>query len=78
MLGLKKEFPAYSCADLKKHGREDLESGSYFIERKGKKESTKQYCDMTTDEGGWTLFFTYRHHPYEMTMIEKGENLPVD
>jgi hypothetical protein len=41
VLGIKKEFPAYSCEDLKLHGREDLMSGTYFIDPKGKKEPSK-------------------------------------
>ena len=34
---------------------------------------------MTEDGGGWTLFFVYRHHPYEKTNIEvKTDELPQD
>ena len=33
---------------------------------------------MTTDEGGWSLLLTYRHHPYELTEIVEGQDLPVD
>lgn len=79
VLGVKREFPAYSCADLKAHGREDLMSGTYFVDPKGGKEPMKQFCDMTTDEGGWTPFFVYRHHPFEkMPISQQSDLMPFD
>jgi len=36
LLGKRKEFPAHSCLDIKRYGKEDIPSGVYFIVKPGK------------------------------------------
>jgi len=39
-----------------------LKSGSYWIQLSDK-QPEPVYCDMETDNGGWTLFLNYVHTP---------------
>lgn len=35
----------------------------------------KMWCDMEIDGGGWTLFYNYIHHPFEVYNLD-GETIP--
>jgi len=59
-LGLFPHKSAKSCADIKKWGDPKAKSGIYWIDL-GMKGKTKAFCDMETDNGGWTLFFNYKY-----------------
>jgi len=61
-LGTNAQNAAKSCSDIKKWGKEKPKSGEYWIEL-GYRGKTKVFCDMETDDGGWTLFFNYLHYP---------------
>lgn len=69
MLGKETSNPAISCMDVKRWGDENAKSGEYWIELSSKG-LQKVYCDMETDNGGWTLFYNYKHMPSaELTLI---------
>ena len=44
--------------DIKVWGAEGAASGNYFI-RTINQSLVEVYCDMETDDGGWTLFLNY-------------------
>jgi hypothetical protein len=52
--------PARDCADIKRWGSVDTPTGKYFVHF-GTAGKTEVFCDMVTDNGGWTLFFNYEH-----------------
>jgi len=59
---LGKEFnPGKDCSDIKEWGRNQLPSGTYWIQTT--KGLAEVYCDMDTEGGGWTMFLNYRHFP---------------
>lgn len=75
-LGKSSQHPAKSCADIKKWGELDAKSGEYWIDL-GIKGRVLSYCDMTTDKGGWTLFFNYLHNPAQDILINSSK-LPTN
>jgi len=52
--------PARDCADIRRWGALDAPSGKYTVHF-GTAGKTEVFCDMVTDNGGWTLFFNYEH-----------------
>lgn len=74
-LGTEK-FPAISCIDIKLWGPENAKSGLYFIELFSKG-TQRVFCDMETDNGGWTLFFNYVHQPGQPVTLNENK-LPSD
>jgi hypothetical protein len=43
----------------------EAKSGVYYVTPGTSTEPIKVYCDLENDQGGWTLFFSYNHKPYE-------------
>jgi hypothetical protein len=74
-LGSEKK-PAKHCMDIKKWGAKGAKSGVYWIIL-ASKGPQKVFCDMETDNGGWTLFFNYIHQPGQELLLN-GNKLPND
>jgi hypothetical protein len=70
-LGMSPKNPAFSCADIKKWGSECAESGTYWLEI-ANKGLFQVYCDMKTDNGGWTLFYNYKHLPDQDIILDSN------
>jgi len=73
MLGKETNNPGISCMDIKRWGDENAKSGQYWIEL-SKKGLQKVYCDMETDNGGWTLFYNYKHMPSQEITLDSTVN----
>lgn len=52
-LGRVETNPAYDCRDVMENGP-GAESGEYFIKSKKGAKPIRVYCDMQTEDGGWT------------------------
>jgi len=70
-LGKSANDAAKSCADIKKWGDQNAQTGEYWIDL-GSKGKVLGYCDMETDKGGWTLFFNYKHLPSQEIMLDSS------
>jgi hypothetical protein len=75
LLGTEKR-PAQSCADIKKWGAKTVVSGNYWVELQNKGPQ-QVFCDMETDNGGWTLFFNYLHQPGQELFLNENK-IPTD
>ena len=60
--------------DIKVWGEKESKSGNYWVEF-GIRGKFKVFCEMETDDGGWTLFFNYKHQIGE-DIVLNGSNLP--
>jgi len=76
-LGKSPSTPAISCADIKKWGGESNKSGTYWLQFNGTKGKSQAWCDLETDNGGWTLFLNYNHLPGEELVIDSSK-IPKD
>lgn len=78
-LGTEKK-PAFTCMDIKTWGAKTARSGIYWIELPSKGPQ-KVFCDLETDNGGWTLFFNYVHQPGQEVILNENklpENLKTN
>ncbi len=54
-----KDYPARSCKDLIGRFEGLLNSGKYWLSPTDDGNPFIGYCDMETDNGGWTLAYSY-------------------
>ena len=76
-LGKSPNTPAISCIDIKKWGGENNKSGTYWLQFNGTRGKSQAYCDLEADNGGWTLFLTYKHLPGQELVIDSSK-IPKD
>ena len=62
-MGRTEQNPAEDCLDVLENGP-GPESGEFWLKGKKSPKAAKVYCDMDSEDGGWTLFTNYHWNRY--------------